>query len=151
MHLFTADGLFVSTLFNDIRLRPNWAAPVAVRNMDVTDVSLHDENFWPSITQTADGHIFLVDGARTSLVRVDGLETLTPIPEQTITITPADLERMREWFAKAEARRQQAARQWRAQRSAACHSTKGGRPNLRLATNYRLGLHRSPRHQGELQ
>ena len=52
MYLFTADGLFVSTLFHDIRLQPNWAAPVAVRNMDVTDVSLHDENFWPSITQT---------------------------------------------------------------------------------------------------
>jgi len=107
MYLMTADGLFVSTLFHDIRLRPNWAAPVAVRNMDVTDVSLHDENFWPSITQTADGRIFLVDGARTSLVRVDGLETLTAIPEQTITITPADLERTREWFAKAEALRQE--------------------------------------------
>jgi hypothetical protein len=23
--------------------------------MDVTDVSLHDENFWPSMTQTPDG------------------------------------------------------------------------------------------------
>ena len=71
MSLFTADGLFVSTLFHDIRLRPNWAAPVATRNMDVTDVSLHDENFWPSITQTTDGRVFVVDGGRTSLVRVE--------------------------------------------------------------------------------
>jgi hypothetical protein len=53
MYLITADGLFVATLFHDIRLKPNWAAPVATRNMDVTDVSLHDENFWPSITPTA--------------------------------------------------------------------------------------------------
>lgn len=107
MYLITTDGLFVSTLFHDIRLRPNWAAPVAIRNMDVTDVSLHDENFWPSMTQTADGRVFLVDGGRTSLVRVDGLETLAPIPEQTITVTSVDLERARDWFAKAEAKRQQ--------------------------------------------
>jgi hypothetical protein len=107
MYLFTADGLFVSTLFHDIRLRPNWAAPVAIRNMDVTDVSLHDENFWPSITQTADGQVFLVDGARTSLVRVDGLESLARLPEQTISVTTNDLERAREWFGKAESRRHQ--------------------------------------------
>jgi hypothetical protein len=107
MDLFTADGLFVSTLFHDIRLRPKWAAPVATRNMDVTDVSLHDENFWPSITQTADGRVFLVDGARTSLVRIDGLDTLTPIPEQTITVTADDLQHARDWFTEAETRRQQ--------------------------------------------
>jgi hypothetical protein len=97
----------VSTLFHDIRLRPNWAAPVAVRNMDVSDVSLHDENFWPSITQTADGHVFVVDGGRTSLVRVDGLESLARLPEEIITVTTNDLQHTRDWFAKAEARRQE--------------------------------------------
>lgn len=107
MYLLTADGMFVGTLFHDIRLRPNWAAPVATRNMDVTDVSLHDENFWPSITQTADGQIFLVDGGRTSLVRVDGLDTLRRLPDTTVSVTAADLQRAREWFEKAEARRQQ--------------------------------------------
>ncbi len=108
MYLFTADGLFVATLFHDIRLRPNWAAPVAVRNMDVTDVSLHDENFWPSITQTPDGKVFLVDGGRTSLVRVDGLDSIRRIPEQTLEVTPADLDKSRAWFARAEAARQKA-------------------------------------------
>lgn len=107
MYLFTADGLFVSTLFHDIRLRPNWAAPVAIRNMDVTNVSLHDENFWPSITQTSDGKVYLVDGARTSLVRIDGLDAIKRIPEQTFTVTAADLEKSRDWFARAEAKRQQ--------------------------------------------
>src|SRR4029078_7136151 len=105
MYLFTADGLFVSTFFHDIRLRPNWAAPVAVRNMDVTDVSLHHENFSPSITQTRDGRVFLVDGARTSLVRVDGLESLARLPEQTISVTTRDLERSREWLGRARKRR----------------------------------------------
>ncbi len=107
MYLMTADGLFVSTLFHDIRLRPNWAAPVATRNMDVTDVSLHDENFWPSITQTTDGRVFIVDGARTSLVRVDGLDSLQRLPDSTVTITTDDLQKARDWFAKAEAQRQQ--------------------------------------------
>ncbi|MDB4766056.1 hypothetical protein OAG71_00055 [bacterium] len=106
MYLMTADGMFVSTLFHDIRTRPNWASPVAIRNMDVTDVSLHDENFWPSITQTTDGRIFLVDGGRTSLVRVEGLETLQRLPDSSITVTAADLRKSREWFTKAEAKRQ---------------------------------------------
>jgi lysophospholipase L1-like esterase len=106
MFLFTADGLFVGTFFHDIRRRPNWSAPVATRNMDVTDVSLHDENFWPSITQTADGKVFLVDGARTSLVRVDGLDSLQAIPETTLSVTPEHLARAADWFARAEAKRQ---------------------------------------------
>lgn len=108
MYLFTADGLFVSTLFHDIRLRPNWAAPVATRNMDVTDVSLHDENFWPSITQTPDGKVFLIDGGRTSLVRVDGLDSIQRLSDQTITVTAADLDKSRDWFARAEIARQKA-------------------------------------------
>ncbi|WP_404308636.1 NHL repeat-containing protein [Neorhodopirellula lusitana] len=106
MYLFTADGLFVSTLFNDIRLRPNWAAPVARRNMDVTNVSLHDENFWPSMTQTSDGKVYLIDGGRTSLVRVDGLDTVERLPDQQITVSVDDLDKARDWFARSEASRQ---------------------------------------------
>ncbi|TWT79137.1 hypothetical protein CA13_05350 [Planctomycetes bacterium CA13] len=106
MYLFTADGLFVSTLFHDIRVRPNWSAPVAMRNMDVTDVSLHDENFWPSMTQTPDGKVFVVDGGRSSLVRVDGLGTLKRLPDQKLTVTTDDLDQARDWFARAELSRQ---------------------------------------------
>ncbi len=108
MYLFTADGLFVATLFHDIRMRPNWAAPVATRGMDVTDVSLHDENFWPSLTQTPDGKVFLIDGGRTSLVRVDGLDSIQRLPEQTLRVTTADLDKARDWFARAEIARQKA-------------------------------------------
>jgi hypothetical protein len=107
MYLMTADGLFVATLFHDIRTRANWAAPVATRNMEVTDVSLHDENFWPSMTQTADGKLYVVDGARTSLVRVDGLEQLKRLPESEVQVTEGDLQKARDWFAAAELRRQQ--------------------------------------------
>ncbi|TWU08492.1 NHL repeat-containing protein [Stieleria varia] len=106
MYLFTADGMFVSTLFHDIRLRPNWAAPVATRNMNVTDVSLHDENFWPSMTRTPDNRVYLVDGGRTSLVRVDGLESLQRLPDQKLKISSSDLKKALKWFELVEATRQ---------------------------------------------
>jgi len=106
MYLLTADGLFVSTLFHDIRQRANWAMPTAEPGMEVTDVSLHDENFWPSITQTKDGQVYLVDGARTSLVRVDGLDSIRRIPEQPLKISVEDLAKARDWFTAAEISRQ---------------------------------------------
>ena len=40
--------------------------PKAERGMLLNDVTLHDENFFPTIAQTSDGQIYLVDGARTS-------------------------------------------------------------------------------------
>jgi hypothetical protein len=52
--------------------------------------------------------VFLIDGGRTSLVRVDGLDTLQRLPDQTITVTPADLDNSRDWFTRAEASRQRA-------------------------------------------
>ena len=106
MYLFTADGLFVTTLFNDSRTKTKLATPVPIRDMDVTDFTLKDENFWPSITQTPDGKVFLIDGGFTSLIRVDGLDSIKPLPEQTITVTAADLEKARAWFVRAEAARQ---------------------------------------------
>ena len=87
MYLMTADGLFVATLFHDIRVRPNWAMPTAVRGMDVSNLSLHDENFCPSLTQTADGDVFVVDGARVSLVRVEGLDTIRRIGPSSLEVT----------------------------------------------------------------
>jgi hypothetical protein len=106
MYLFTADGLFVATLFHDIRMRPTWASPLATRNMDLTGISLHDENFWPGITQTPEGKVFLVDGARTSLVRVDGLDSIKRLPLQPLTVTADDLDNSRDWLARTEAARQ---------------------------------------------
>ena len=80
MYLFTADGLFVATLFKDVRQGKSWAMPTAERGMILNDLTLHDENFWPSMTQTEDGQVYLVDGANTSLVRVDGLESIRRLP-----------------------------------------------------------------------
>jgi hypothetical protein len=108
IYLFTADGLFVAELFHDIRRGTGWAMPIARRNMSLGGLSLHDENFWPSIAAAADGRIYLVDGARTSLVRIDGLEQIRRLPARPLSVTPEDLQRAAACLAESEARRQQA-------------------------------------------
>ena len=106
MYLFTADGLFVAELFKDVRRGPSWSMPVAQRGMLLNDLTLHDENFWPSITQTKDGSVYLVDGGRSSLVRVDGLETIRRLPETTLNLSAEDLAQARAHLVEAEAVRQ---------------------------------------------
>jgi hypothetical protein len=106
MYLFTADGLFVAELFRDVRRGPTWSMPVGQRGMLLNDLTLHDENFWPSITQARDGQVYLLDGARSSLVRVDGLETIRRLPETTVTLGADDLARARAYFVETEAARQ---------------------------------------------
>ena len=80
--------------------------PVAQRGMLLNDLTLHDENFWPSITQTKDGKVYLVDGARSSLVRVDGLETIRRLPATTLNLSTDDLTKARAYLVEAEAVRQ---------------------------------------------
>lgn len=108
IYVFTIDGLFVRTLFQDVRAGRPWRMPTAERNMLLNDVAPHDENFWPSVTQTEDGRIYLVDGARTSLVRVDGLDGIRRLPEQTLKVTAADLQRAQTDQIEREASRQRA-------------------------------------------
>ena len=108
MYILTADGLFVATLFKDVRQAPLWSSfAAAQRNMDVTDTSLHDECFWPSITQTPDGKVYLVAGDP-HIVRVDGLGTLSRLPPAEVRVTAADLEAARAWVVESEAGRQRA-------------------------------------------
>src|SRR6185503_2985083 len=53
------------------------------------------------------GLVYLVDGARSSLVRVEGLETIRRLPETAVTVSPNDLTKARAYFLEAEALRQQ--------------------------------------------
>ncbi|HBC87668.1 MAG TPA: hypothetical protein DCZ94_11985 [Lentisphaeria bacterium] len=108
MYLMSVDGLFVASLFKDVRVGTSWSMPVAQRGMKLNDVSPHDENFWPSITQTKDGKVYIVDGGRTSLVRVDGLETIQRLPDSEVKVTEADLKKAQEYFAVQEIARQAA-------------------------------------------
>jgi hypothetical protein len=108
-YLFTSDGLFVAEVFKDMRIGKPWAMPAATRGMDLSDLTLHDENFWPTISQTSDGKIYLVDGGRTSIVRLDGLESIRRLPESVFSLTPDDLKAVNAWNIEAELRRQSAA------------------------------------------
>ena len=108
MFLFTTDGLFVAELFKDSRVGASWAMPRAIRGMRLNDVSNSTENFFPTISQTADGDVFLCDGSRTSLVRVKGLETIRRLPDQRLQVTDAELAKSREYFSGLEAARQAA-------------------------------------------
>ncbi len=106
MYLFTADGLFVATLFHDVRQGQLWSMPIAPRGMLLNELTLHDENFWPNLAQTADGRVYLTDGARTSLVRIDGLETIRRLPEVPLVVSGTDLENAQRSQIDTEARRQ---------------------------------------------
>ena len=107
IYMMTQDGLFVARLFQDMRQGKQWKMPTATRNMPLNDVTLHDENFWPSITQTADGNIYIIEGARSSVVRVDGLGTLHRLPPAPLQVTQADLDKASSYFVQAEIMRQQ--------------------------------------------
>ena len=106
VYLFTVDGLFVGQLFQDSRAGKPWSMPSAERNMRLNDVTLHDENFFPTITQTADGKVYLCDGARTSLVRVDGLDAIRRLPAAELKVSADDLAAATAWRVEAEAKRQ---------------------------------------------
>jgi hypothetical protein len=108
-YLFTADGFFVTQLFQDMRTGKLWNMPSAQRNMRLNDLSLGGENFFPSLTQTPDGKVYMVDGSRTSLVRIDGLETLRRIPPIPLAVTGSDLDKAQAWMKQSESARQQTA------------------------------------------
>ena len=106
MYLFTADGFYVTQLFQDVRVGKPWNLPQVQRNMLVNDLSPHDENFFPSITQTSDGNVYVDDGNHTALVRVDGLDSLRRLPSSTLEVTRADLDKSQAYLKQIEAVRQ---------------------------------------------
>ena len=108
IYLFTSDGLFVTTLFQDSRLpSASWSKHShAVRGMSVSDLTTGEENFWPSITQTSDGQVYVVTNFP-AIIRVDGLDTLQRLPPQTINLTPQILEQARSYLGSEELGRQE--------------------------------------------
>jgi hypothetical protein len=106
--LMTADGLFVATLFHDVR-EPNtaWNMANATRGMKLDDVSLDEEAFWTTDAQTADGNVYLVGGkSHSSVIRVEGLETIRRLRAPSVTITPSALAQARAFRVAAEEDRQ---------------------------------------------
>lgn len=107
VYLFTTDGMFISTLFEPMRSGKPWNMPVATRGMSLKGVSLAEENFWPTITGTTAGEVYLVDGGRSSVVKVDGLQNIERLPPSTVKVSTEDLKLSLDLLAKAESLRQQ--------------------------------------------
>jgi hypothetical protein len=74
--------------------------------MLLNGLSLQDENFNPSIAQSPDGTIYLVDGRKTSLIRVDGLSSIRRITAAPVNLTAANLETAQTFSLAVEAARQ---------------------------------------------
>ncbi|MCX2479450.1 hypothetical protein OQY15_10145 [Pedobacter sp. MC2016-15] len=110
VYIFTSDGLFVTTLFEPMRTGKRWQMPAASRGMSLEGLSLAEENFWPTITQLPGGEVYLVDGGRSSIVKVDGLQSLREITATSIIVKENDLDKSRLFLAGAENARQQGQR-----------------------------------------
>lgn len=108
IYAFTQDGLFVSQLFQDVRQGKLWEMPAALRNMGLNDLTLHDENFFPGVSQTSDGNIYLMTGANMSLVRIDNLDTVHRIAPAPIEVSADDLKQAANFVVDREAVRQAA-------------------------------------------
>ncbi len=106
VYVFTSDGLFVATLFEDARIAKPWAMPEATRGMKLDGVTLNGENFWPTISRISDGNIYLVDGERSSIVNLRGLETVRRLADKKLIITKSDLAKAREYNTQKEILRQ---------------------------------------------
>lgn len=106
-YVFTQDGIFVASLFEVMRKAPNWRMPKAWRNMPLDSITLGEENFWPSITKTKEGDVYLVDGGRSSLVRLDGFNSVKRLPDLGFSVSVADLEKSRNYHLALEAASQQ--------------------------------------------
>ena len=106
--LMTTDGLFVATLFQDVRIAGKaWTMPEARRGMLVNDVTLYDEEFWSTVTQTADGKVYFVVGkSHSSIVRLDNLRSIARLKPFSIEVTPELLEKSRVQRLEREAQRQ---------------------------------------------
>lgn len=92
-YVFTRDGLFVASLFQGVGVGKSWRMPVAERGMNLTGLTLGQENFWPTITATKNGEVILVDGARSAIVRLDGFDSVRRLDVGKVTVTESDITR----------------------------------------------------------
>lgn len=66
----------MATLFRDSR-QAAFNATREERNMLMSHLSLQEENFWPMMSQTADGQIYVI-GGNSSIMRLGALSPARP-------------------------------------------------------------------------
>ena len=110
LFMFTSDGFFVTELFRDRIAAGQGSGPdpvvgpaEATRGLSLKEMSLGEEAFWPSITQTADGNVYLVAGHGFSAIcRVTGLDSVRRLPPEALELSPALVETARELRVKKQ-------------------------------------------------
>jgi hypothetical protein len=104
VYLFTTDGILVATLFQDARVARPWPA-AEPRGADLSEVSLEQECFFPSIQQLPDGRVYLIGGQPfAAIFEITGLDTIRRLSDQRLTVTAeqvAAARRYRDTHGKA--------------------------------------------------
>jgi hypothetical protein len=104
IYLLTMDGLFLQTLGGDMRTTPLWRMKAHLRGMRIEEVSFEDEHFHPTISQEADGNIYLVAGKEhSSILRLEGFETVQRKGFGTLTVTGQTLASLPETLTETQA------------------------------------------------
>jgi hypothetical protein len=94
IYVYTTDGLLVTTLGGDTRVSPFWPYPQQRIGMPITGLSFEAEQFWPFMFAEDDGNVYLAVGKwHTSIVRLDGLDTVRRVDLGYIEATKDDLVR----------------------------------------------------------
>jgi pectate lyase len=93
IYLFTADGLYIDTLFSLEARAVNWMdLPALERGFDLTEIAVPGENFWPSITKADDGNVYITTGKNhASLVRVTGLDQIKRVDWGVLQLKAGDI------------------------------------------------------------
>jgi hypothetical protein len=97
VHLGTTDGLYIATVMRDYRTAGGWPATLKPGD-DLMPYTNGQENFSPSIVQAQDGSIYMcVGGEFIGISRLEGLETVRRLAQQTVTVGEKDLQRAMEY------------------------------------------------------
>ncbi|MDE1177304.1 MAG: hypothetical protein PW789_11980 [Edaphobacter sp.] len=127
IYVYTTDGLLVTTMGGDARTSQFWPYKEQRVGMPITGLSFDAEQFWPFMFALDDGGVYLSVGKwHSSIVRLDGLDSIQRIDLGSITVTPAEI-------AAAEPLRHQAADTFRPSgRGARTGFAKGQGDGLRI-------------------
>ena len=94
IYVYTTDGLLVTALGGDTRTSPFWPYPQQKIGMPITGLGFEAEQFWPFMFTEDDGNVYLSVGKwHTSIVRLDGLDTVRRVDLGYIEATKDDLVR----------------------------------------------------------
>jgi hypothetical protein len=94
IYIYTVDGLLVATLGGDTRLSPFWPYPKQTPGMEISGLSFEAEHFWPFLFGNDNGNVYLAVGKwHTSIVRLDGLDSIQRVDLGTITVSKQELAR----------------------------------------------------------